>query len=53
MIFHIITMLLIVLKVLGLFPYSWWIVAMPSLVAIGFGLAFAVGVLIVTWLAND
>ena len=53
MIFHLITTLLIVLKVLGLFPYSWWIVAMPSLVAIGFGLAFAAIVLIAAWLAND
>lgn len=37
-VFHVLTLLLVVLKTLGLFPYSWWIVLAPSLISIAFGL---------------
>jgi len=36
--FHALTLLLVVLKAVGLFHYSWWIVLAPSMISIGIGL---------------
>lgn len=52
--FHVITIIFIIAKLAGAFPYSWWIVFAPSLIGVGLGLAiiafiFTIGA-IATWL---
>jgi hypothetical protein len=36
--FHVLTLLLVVLKVLGYFQHSWWLVFAPSIVSFALGL---------------
>lgn len=40
MIFHLLTAVLFLLKVLGIISISWWLVAAPSLLALGVILFF-------------
>ena len=46
MIFHILTAVLFVLKVLGMIEISWWLVLAPSIVVIVFALVMLVGAVV-------
>lgn len=53
MIFHILTAVLFVLKVLGMIEISWWLVLAPSIVVIVFALVMLVGaVVLAAWLES-
>ncbi len=50
MIFHILTAVLFVLKVLGMIEISWWLVLAPSVVVILFAIVMLVGaVVLAAW----
>lgn len=50
MIFHILTAVLILLKVLGVIQVSWWLVVAPSIVVVVWAVLVIVGLLLVkTW----
>lgn len=36
--FHILTLVLVLAKLFGHFPYSWWLVFTPSIISFGIGL---------------
>lgn len=44
MIFHIATLLFVVLKATGYIAWSWWLVFAPSIIIITFGLATLIAV---------
>jgi hypothetical protein len=46
MVFHLLTAVLFLLKVLGVISISWWLVVAPSVAVIAFGLLVFIGVLI-------
>ncbi len=48
MIFHMLTAVLFVLKVLGLVDISWWLVLAPSITLVVIGTVMLVGALIIT-----
>lgn len=47
MIFHLFTLLFVILKVLDYIAWSWWLVFLPSML----GVAFAIGALILVAIA--
>lgn len=49
MIFHILTAVLVLLKVLGYISISWWLVLLPTLLVWAIGLLVLLGVLILAW----
>lgn len=53
MIFHFLTAVLFVLKVLGMVDISWWLVLAPSIAVIVFALVMLVGaVVLAAWLES-
>ena len=48
MIFHILTAVLFVLKVLDVVQISWWLVLAPSIIIMVIGTVMLVGALIIT-----
>lgn len=50
MIFHVLTAVLILLKVLGAIQISWWLAIAPSVIVVCFALVILVGaVVIAAW----
>ena len=53
MIFHVLTAVLILLKVLGVIQISWWLAIAPSVVIVCFALVMLVGtVVIAAWVKS-